>query len=255
MHPFSVAWSETYTHGGLSRNLSTKTTFTNSADPEKHQLNLPASRARDMDLEGPKNQSFSLVVKKHDGFTKKLYDLAAKQPQGLPLTLGALVEGPYGHAKSFDSYGTVLLFASGVGITHQMSYVRELVQGYADGTVATKRITLVWVVRDTECLEWVRPWMHEILGMNKRRDILRVILHISRATLRQEIKSPSETVRMSRGRPDVRSILMDAARERIGCLGVSVCAGGGLSDEVRRASRFVVAQGVNLDFVEEGFGW
>ena len=255
MHPFSVAWSETYSHGGLSRNLSTKTTFTNHADPEKHTLNLPSSRARDMDLEGPKHQSFSLVVKKHDGFTKRLYELASRQPEGLPLTINALVEGPYGHAKSFNSYGTVLLFASGVGITHQMPYVRDLVQGYAEGTVATKRIVLVWVVQDTQCLEWVRPWMHEILGMDKRREILRIQLYITRATLRQEIKSPSETVKMSRGRPDVKSIAMAAARERVGCMGVAVCAGGGLADEVRRASRYVVGQGVALDLVEEGFGW
>ncbi|KAK5310176.1 hypothetical protein LTR70_009678 [Exophiala xenobiotica] len=255
MHPFSVAWSETYSHGGLSRNLSTKTTFTNHADPEKHTLDLPSSRARDMDIEGPKHQSFSLVVKKYDGFTRKLYEKASQQPQGLPLTINALVEGPYGHAKSLDSYGTVLLFASGVGITHQMPYIRDLCQGYADGTIATKRMTLVWVVPDTECLEWVRPWMHEILGMEKRREVLKVLLYITKATLRQEIKSPSETVKMSRGRPDVLNIMMDSARERQGCLGVSVCAGGGLADEVRRASRFVVGQGVNLDLIEEGFGW
>lgn len=255
MHPFSVAWSETYTQGGLSRNASTKTTFTNHADPEKHTLNLPASRAKDMDIEGPKHQSFSLIVKKYDGFTKKLYEKASRMPPGTPLTVNALVEGPYGHAKSLNSYGTVLLFASGVGITHQMSYVRDLCQGYADGTIATKRMTLIWVVPDTECLEWVRPWMHEILGMERRREILRVLLYISRATLRQEIKSPSETVRMSRGRPDVLNIMTDAARERVGALGVSVCAGGGLADEVRRASRFVVGQGVNLDLIEEGFGW
>lgn len=254
MHPFSVAWSETYSHGGLSRNISTKHAFTNTVDPEK-QLNLPSSRARDMDLEGPSHQSFSLIIKKHDGFTRKLYERACKQPEGTPMTISALVEGPYGHAKSFNSYGTVLLFASGVGITHQMPYIRDLVQGYAEGTIATKQITLVWVVPDTECLEWVRPWMHEILGMDKRREVLRVQLYISRATLRQDIKSPSETVRMSRGRPDVLGIMMDAARDRVGCLGVSVCAGGGLADEVRRSSRFVVAQGVNLDLVEEGFGW
>lgn len=255
MHPFSVAWSETYTQSALSRNASTKTTFTNHADPEKHTLNLPSSRAKDMDIEGPKHQSFSLIVKKHDGFTSKLYEKASRMPRGTPLTVSALVEGPYGHAKSLNSYGTVLLFASGVGITHQMSYVRDLCQGYADGTIATKRMTLVWVVPDTECLEWVRPWMHEILGMERRREVLRVLLYISRATLRQEIKSPSETVRMSRGRPDVLNIMTDAARERVGCLGVSVCAGGGLADEVRRASRFVVGQGVNLDLIEEGFGW
>ncbi|KAJ9652642.1 hypothetical protein H2198_008122 [Neophaeococcomyces mojaviensis] len=255
MHPFSLAWSETYSQGGLARNASTKTTFTNSANPEKHTLNLPSSRAREMDLEGPKHQSFSLVVKKYDGFTKKLYEKASQQPEGVPLTISAIVEGPYGHAKSFSSYGTVMLFASGVGITHQMPYVRDLIQGYADGTVATKRINLVWVVPDTECLEWVRPWMHEILGMDKRREILRVFLYITKATLRQEIKSPSETVRMTRGRPDVLSMMIDAARDRVGCMGVSVCAGGGLTDEVRRASRFVVGQGINLDLVEEVFGW
>jgi len=255
MHPFSVAWSQSYSQGGLSRNLSTKTTFTNTADPEKHTLNLPASRAREMDLEGPKHQSFSLIVKKYDGFTRKLYEKASKQPEGLPLTINAMVEGPYGHAKSFNSYGTVMLFASGVGITHQMPYVRDLIQGYADGTVATNRITLVWVIPDTECLEWIRPWMHEILGMDKRREILRVFLCITKATLRQEIKSPSETVRMMRGRPDVVGMMVDAARDRIGCIGVSVCAGGGLTDEVRRASRYVVGQGVNLDYVEEVFGW
>lgn len=255
MHPFSVAWSETYTNGGLSRMASTKTTFTNHADPEKHTLNLPTSRAKDMDLEGPKHQSFSLIVKKYDGFTRKLYELASKQPPGLPLTLGAMVEGPYGHAKSFSSYGTIVLFASGVGITHQMPYVRDICQGFADGTVAAKRMTLVWTVQDTQSLEWIRPWMHEILGMDKRRDILRIQLYITRATLRQQIKSPSETVTMSRGRPDVLSILRESARDRVGCMGVSVCAGGGLADEVRRASRFVVAQGVALDLVEEGFGW
>lgn len=256
MHPFSVAWSETHTSAALSRGLSTRTTFALPADPEKGRSGRPASiAASDMDIEGPKRQSFGLVIKRHDGFTRKLYDLASKQPEGIPLTIGALVEGPYGHAKSLDSYGTVVLFASGVGITHQVPYIRELIQGHADGTVATKRIIFVWAVPDTECLEWVQPWMNDIMGMDQRRDILRVFLHITRATLRQEVKSPSETVRMRRGRPDVLAIMADAARDRLGCMGVSVCAGGGLSDEVRRASRFLVGQGVNLDLMEESFGW
>jgi hypothetical protein len=45
------------------------------------------------------------------------------------------------------------------------------------------------------------------------------------------------------------------AREKVGCMGVSVCAGGGLADEVRRVSRILCAQGANLDLMEEGFGW
>ena len=38
----------------------------------------------------------------------------------------AFVEGPYGY-QSFQSYGTVMLFAAGVGITHQVPHVRDLV--------------------------------------------------------------------------------------------------------------------------------
>ena len=153
------------------------------------------------------------------------------------------------------SYGTVMLFASGVGITHQIPYVKELLQGYADGTVSTRRIMLVWVIPSTDCLEWIRPWMHEILGMKGRRDVLRVTLHITRAGLSQPIRSPSETVRMLRGRPDVAGMMQKEAAEKVGCMGVSVCAGGGLADEVRRVSRVLCSNGVNLDFLEEGFGW
>ena len=60
---------------------------------------------------------------------------------------------------------------------------------------------------------------------------------------------------MSRGRPDVQSLMWNEVEQKIGCLGVSVCAGGGLADEVRRVSRLMLDRGANLDLVEEGFGW
>ena len=189
--------------------------------------------------------------------TKKLLDRVEKAggTEGAQLSFNALIEGPYGTERSMASYGTVMLFASGVGITHQIPYVKELVEGYNNGTVACRRITLVWVIPSTDCLEWIRPWMHEILGLENRRDILRVVLHITRAGLSQPISSPSETVRMLRGRPYVEGMMRKEASEKMGCMGISVCAGGGLADEVRRASRVLLGKGVNLDFVEEGFGW
>jgi hypothetical protein len=198
-------------------------------------------------------ESISLIVKKHTGLTHKLWDRAMTGQTSLPVT--ALVEGPYGTERSLSSYGTVVLFASGVGITHQLGYVKKLVEGYGQGTVAAQRVTLVWVVPTTECLDWIRPWMHEILAMEGRREVLKVLLCITRAGLSQVIKSPSEQVQMSRGRPDVESIIRREALHKMGCMGVSVCAGGGLADEVRRASRLMLDKGVNLDLIEEGFGW
>jgi hypothetical protein len=38
------------------------------------------------------------------------------------------------------SYGTVMLFAGGVGITHQVPLVRDLVAGYANGTVVSLNV-------------------------------------------------------------------------------------------------------------------
>ncbi|KAK1065736.1 hypothetical protein LTR33_011764 [Friedmanniomyces endolithicus] len=59
----------------------------------------------------------SLVMRARTGMTRKLYDTAAASPTGTITTWGA-IEGPYGGHESMASYGTVLLFAGGVGITH-----------------------------------------------------------------------------------------------------------------------------------------
>lgn len=45
------------------------------------------------------------------------------------------------------SYGTVMLFAGGIGITHQVPHVRDLVTGFGNGTVAARKVILVWVIQ------------------------------------------------------------------------------------------------------------
>ncbi|OAP57595.1 hypothetical protein AYL99_08333 [Fonsecaea erecta] len=241
-HPFSVAWSGI--EDPLNRSASLRSHYS-----EKR----PAIHIYSKDIEKHGEKTMSLIIKKQTGMTNKLWHRAMTAGRGLELN--ALIEGPYGTERSMSSYGTVLLFASGVGITHQLGYVRELVEGYGHGTVAAKRITLVWVMPTTECLDWIRPWMHEILSMEGRREVLKVLLYVTRVGLGQVIQSPSEHVQMARGRPNVEALIASEAKQKIGCMGVSVCAGGGLADEVRRASRVVVENGVNLDFIEEGFGW
>ena len=244
-HPFSIAWTDF--GDNLVRSDSVKSTF-----DEKNPIirkHIPAEQRG--------KQHYSLIVKAKSGMTKKLLDRVERAGgvEGVQISFNACIEGPYGTERSMASYGTVMLFASGVGITHQIPYVKELLEGYADGTVSTRRITLVWVIPSTDCLEWIRSWMHDILGMKGRRDVLRVVLYITRAGLSVPIRSPSETVRMLRGRPDVAAMMQKEAAEKVGCMGVSVCAGGGLADEVRRVSRVLCATGVNLNFEEQGFGW
>ena len=147
-----------------------------------------------------------------------------------------------------------MLFAGGVGISHQVPYVRYLVEGYGRGTVAARRVVLVWVIRSPEHLEWIRPWMTTILAMDKRRDVLRVLLFVTRPRSTKEIHSPSATVQMFPGKPNVDTLIKMECEKQIGAMAVSVCGPGSLSDDVRQAVRR--RQNIsNLDLLEESFTW
>ena len=96
--------------------------------------------------------------------------------------------------------------------------------------------------------------MTSILAMDRRRDVLRIQLFVTRPRSTKEIHSPSATVQMFPGKPNVDTLVGMEAEQRVGAMGVCVCGTGGLADEVRRAVRR--RQGVgNIDFVEESFSW
>lgn len=233
-HPFSIAWANPIRH--------------NVPSSEK----LPISE-RDLDAASvqPSTHIISLVIRARSGFTRKLYDRASRSPTG-QLTTWGFFEGPYGGHESLASYGTVLLFAGGVGITHQVNYVRDMVAAYASGTTAIQKLVLVWSVPDTQCLEWVKPWMDEILQMPRRREVLRIMLFITKPRSNVEISSASATVQMFPGRCPVQSIVDREVANREGAVGVTVCGPGPFADSVRAAVRRRVDLGC-VDFVEEAF--
>ena len=228
-HPFSLAWSD-----------------------EEERLDSEKGLAMNrQDILALNKTSMSAIVRKRDGFTRGLFK-KAESSEGR-VVLHAIVEGPYGALQDMRSYGTVLLFAGGVGITHQVPYVRDLVTGYANGTVAARRVTLIWIIQSPEHLEWIRPWMTSILALDKRRDILRIQLFVTRPRSTKEIHSPSATVQMFPGRPNIDTVVEMESESQVGAMGVSVCGPGGLADEVRKAVR--TRQNRNIDFIEESFSW
>ncbi|KAL8848898.1 MAG: hypothetical protein Q9221_006123 [Calogaya cf. arnoldii] len=235
-HPFSIAWS-------------------NNSTEEKNQDSEKGYQITPDDILSTSQEktNMSLIIRRRAGFTDKLFAKAERSPSGIT-TVSVLVEGPYGGHASLQSYGTVMIFAGGVGITHQVPFVRDLVAGYSSGTLAARKVVLVWVIQSPEHLEWIRPWMTTILAMDRRRDILRIQLFVTRPRSTKEIHSPSATVQMFPGKPNVDTLIEMEAENQIGAMGVSVCGTGGLSDDVRAAVRR--RQGVrNIDFLEQGFTW
>ncbi|KAK2929778.1 hypothetical protein FoTM2_010118 [Fusarium oxysporum f. sp. vasinfectum] len=199
----------------------------------------------------------SFLIGAQTGFTKKLFDRASRCPRGLRIK--AAMEGPYAGHNSLDSYGHAVLFAGSTGITHQISYIRHLLEGYNQGTTAARRITLVWIIREYESLEWVRPYMDTILRIPNRKDILRIQIFVTRPQNPRDIVSASATVRMFPGRPNVPLILAREVQEQMGAMCVTVCGPGALADDVRGAARAVQGSTV-VDFpleerrrVQQGF--
>ena len=229
-HPFSLAWSSDSEE--------------EPSDPEK---GLIQSRT---DVLALPRASMSAIIRKRDGFTHAMFK---KAEQSSGFTTNVLVEGPYGGQHSLHSYGTVLLIAGGVGITHQLPYIRDLIVGFSNGTVSARRILLVWIIQSPEHLEWIRPWMTTVLALDHRRDILRIQLFVTRPRSTKEIHSPSSTVQMFPGRPNVETLVELESDSQVGAMAVSVCGPGNLADDVRRAVRRLQTR--NVDFIEESFSW
>lgn len=231
-HPFSIAW-----HHQRS-----------AVEDEK----LPTSNF-DLDPCQPGRMvtSISLIMARRSGMTDKLYKKAAAA-EGKVMYMRGAIEGPYGGLESLHSYGTVFLFAGGVGITHQLSHVRDLLQGYEAGRVATRKVVLIWSVKNTEQCKWVEPWMQEILHMANRQEVLTVYIHVTKPRDKREVISPSAKVRFLSGRPNSRAIIAAGMEDRIGAAVATVCGPGGFADEVRAAARANIYKGV-LDFVVRNY--
>lgn len=91
------------------------------------------------------NDYVVFIVQRQRGFTKNLLLQAGNGFDDGPM-LRAVIEGPYGKELKLDSYSAVLLFATGIGITGQLSYVEKLLDGYRNCKVNTRRIALFWEV-------------------------------------------------------------------------------------------------------------
>ena len=96
--------------------------------------------------------------------------------------------------------------------------------------------------------------MTTILAMERRREVLRILLFVTRPRSTREIHSPSATVQMFPGRPNIKTLIDMESENQIGAMAVTVCGTGSLSDNVRRAVRQRQMTS-NVDLVEESFTW
>ncbi|KAL3460801.1 ferric reductase like transmembrane component-domain-containing protein [Aspergillus heterothallicus] len=254
-HPFSVAWtaSEETTIGDKR----------NSSD----SFNLLLD-------ENPRT-TVSFLIKRRDGFTCKLLRKAINADE-CQFRATAFAEGPFGGLHSLSSYGTVLLVAGGIGITHPMSYLHEFVEGFSARTIAVQKMSLIWVIRSIDHLSWIHPWIvslfdHPSLRCKPQHPYQSQGLSLSIQVYVTDAESsgeeymsdespwaltapPSVTVSIGFGKPCFGHIIETEKKAQIGAMAVSVCGPGSMGDDVRQSVR--MAQGSKtVDLYEETFTW
>ncbi|OJJ42263.1 hypothetical protein ASPZODRAFT_2122587 [Penicilliopsis zonata CBS 506.65] len=248
-HPFSVAWVQP----GKS----------NQDDIELGHAATPEEVSCSIDATDKSTTTLVLVIAARAGMTRKLYDRARACPDRLWHPSG-LLEGPYATnpgACSMGSYGAVVLFAGGSGITHHLLPARDLLLRASGAQVATRRICLVWCLRCDAQLAWAHDLLKALLLFPAAQDILTIKLYISSQTTEEELASNSilsslaSSVQVFSGRCQPGRILDEVLADPVGATLVSVCGPGCLADEIRSACRNRLASSVVIDLVEAAFTW
>ena len=79
-------------------------------------------------------------MKSRGGFTAEL-------DRHINKNLLAFIDGPYGVHHDFGEYGTVIMIATGIGIAAHIPFIKDLISGYNNCAVKTRRIKLVWEIQ------------------------------------------------------------------------------------------------------------
>jgi hypothetical protein len=106
--------------------------------------------------------------------------LLASDAIKLVASVKADIEGLYRQDMELVAYETVLLFASGTGITGVLLFIRQLLAGYHNQDTKIHKLTLFWEIKsdrrfgllsykavliaDSEHMLWLRNWMTDMLN-------------------------------------------------------------------------------------------
>lgn len=251
-HPFSVAWC------GPPDGLSIQAGAEHSAAGEKAPAvttNISGSQT------GQSTLCFVTRVRK--GFTRSLRKRVCDETKaGSKFTTTCFLEGPYGNTfNTMDSYSRVVLFAGGVGITHQLPYAQYLVGANSKAGI-TKNVLLIWAIQSPSHATWASEWLNSILSQPDASDRLRIHIYISNPDFEGQggqVILPgltnNEIVKVFAGKTFPAKVLDDELlQHQRGSMGVSVCGPGGLSDDVRLAVR-ERQHLVSIDYIEASFSW
>lgn len=102
------------------------------------------------------DKTLDFIIRAQEGATRKLFSHATSTlPPVSDTTKTAIVDGPYGRMREMEQFDTVVLLAGGTGACFIIPLLRDLVRRKMERLpTVTRRVRLVWVVRERGQIEW-----------------------------------------------------------------------------------------------------
>ena len=237
--------------------------------------------------------TLSFVFRPYNGATNWLkHGLMSAQGSS---KLRILLEGPYGTSHDLSTSSSLLFIIGGSGISVALSYLCGILKGTLRTTPHGQRqsIHLVWATRQKQLFETIfRGDLGAFLAQSKspraaERGVphLHVSIYLTSSQARQvasavgpgiDIEHPTvedisakigdpqwsnvgeeDRIAQHLGRPNIESVVLDAARESVGKLQVVSCGPRSMGVEAR-AAVFKALKGKNagpIEFIGESFEW
>ena len=92
----------------------------------------------------PRGSTLELMVEPRRGWTQRVFQEANTANTKTDLSYVAFFSGPHGRPVSVNSYGTVLLIASGWGIMAQIPHLQHLIRSFHNHSTRARRVHLIW---------------------------------------------------------------------------------------------------------------
>ncbi|KAI0444965.1 ferric reductase like transmembrane component-domain-containing protein [Xylaria telfairii] len=106
--------------------------------------------------------SIQLVVRTHNGFSKRLNQFAQKaEAAGKKETVRSFVVGPYGRPPRWDVFETLLLISASTGASFTLPILESLLESKV--TKCTKRVDFLLAARQGEEVEFYHERLHEAI--------------------------------------------------------------------------------------------
>lgn len=116
---------------------------------------------------------YDLGIKPVNGFSRRLAEKYAAAGE-VSSELVTFVEGPYGHCVHTDGYGSIILLAAGIGVTHTVAVLLDALKGTIGsagrpgdqeaGSTLKQRIDFMWVCRTPASIPLLIPYLVQCAG-------------------------------------------------------------------------------------------